>query len=108
MAGNLVEVTDATFDEEVVNSGLPTVVDFWAPWCGPCRALAPTLEAIADEKTGVVKVCKLNVDDNPETAARFGIRGIPTVIMFKNGEVAGQITGAVPKQSIINMISAHT
>lgn len=100
MAGNLKEVSDATFEAEVLNSATPALVDFWAPWCGPCMALAPTLEAIANEQAGKVKVCKLNVDESPETAAKYGIRGIPTIILFNNGTVANQVTGAVPKQVI--------
>jgi len=104
MAGNLVDVTDQNFETEVLKSGTPTLVDFWAPWCGPCLALAPTLETIANEQLGNVKICKLNVDDNPETAAKYGIRGIPTMIMFNNGNIVSQITGAVPKQQIEHLI----
>lgn len=105
MAGNLIEVTDATFESEVIQSDTPTLVDFWAPWCGPCQAIAPAIEAIAREQAGRVKVCKVNVDDNPHTAARYGIRGIPTLIYFKDGEVAKQLTGAVAKQNIEAMIA---
>ena len=80
------------------------MVDFWAPWCGPCLALTPTIEEIANEKTGQAKICKLNVDENPETAAKYGIRGIPTMIVFNNGNVVSQVTGAVPKQQIEHLI----
>ena len=100
MAGNITEITDATFESEVINSPVPVLLDFWAPWCGPCKAIAPVLEIIATEKAGAIKICKLNVDDNPETAAKYGIRGIPTLLYFKGGELANQVTGAVPKSQI--------
>ena len=108
MSQHVVEATDANFQSEVLGEQLPTLVDFWAPWCGPCLGLTPTIEAIATEKEGSVKVCKLNVDDNPETAAKYGIRGIPTMILFKNGEPVAQLTGAVPKQNIEEMIISNT
>ena len=100
MAGNVTEITDSTFESEVINSPVPVLLDFWAPWCGPCKAIAPVLEIIATENAGSVKICKLNVDDNPETAAKYGIRGIPTLLYFKDGELANQVTGAVPKSQI--------
>lgn len=91
------EVTDATFDEEVLKSGEPVLVDFWAPWCGPCRMVAPLVEELAGEYDGKVKFVKLNTDDNMKTAARYGIRSIPTLLMFKGGEPVDQIIGFRPK-----------
>lgn len=104
MSQDVTIVSDLNFEKEVINSDIPALVDFWAPWCGPCLSIAPTIEAIAKEQRGVVKVCKLNVDDNPETAARYSIRGIPTIIIFKNGQVVNQITGAVSKSEIEAML----
>lgn len=91
------EVTDATFEEEVLKSGEPVLVDFWAPWCGPCRMVAPLVEELAGEYDGKVKFVKLNTDDNMKTAARYGIRSIPTLLMFKGGELVDQIIGFRPK-----------
>lgn len=106
MSSELVKhVTDSDFDSVVLSSSVPVLVDFWAPWCGPCKALAPTIDKIAQENSGKVLVCKVDVDQAPEVAAKYGIRGIPTLIYFKNGEVANQITGAVPKNQIDAMIS---
>ncbi|MFM8411469.1 MAG: thioredoxin, partial [Alphaproteobacteria bacterium] len=96
MAG-ISEVSDATFDAEVLRSATPVLIDFWAPWCGPCRAIAPVVEELAREYAGKVKVVKMNVDDNPQTPAKYGVRGIPNLIVFKGGQVAEQIVGAVPK-----------
>jgi thioredoxin 1 len=95
--GKVVEISDAAFDGEIIASPLPALVDFWAPWCGPCRAVAPVVEELARDYGGRVKVAKLNVDDNPKTPARFGLRAIPTLIFFKGGQVVEQITGAVSR-----------
>ena len=96
MAGNLTEVTDNNFAAEVLEAGQPVLVDFWAPWCGPCRIIAPHLEELDQERDDLT-VVKLNVDENPQTAAKYGIMSIPTLILFKNGEVAKQVVGALPK-----------
>ncbi len=97
-------VTDTTFETEVLKSELPVLVDFWAPWCGPCRAIGPIVEELAAEYEGKVKVLKMNVDENPSTPSKYGIRAIPTLILFKNGEVVSQVTGAVAKNSLKKMI----
>lgn len=104
MAENVIEVTDDNFEEAVLNSDTPIVVDFWAEWCGPCKMIAPTLEQLADENVGTFKVGKLNVDDNRETAMKYGIRSIPTLLVIKEGNVAEQIVGALPKDAIKDKI----
>ena len=100
MAGNVLQVTDDTFDTEVLKSETPVLVDFWASWCGPCRAIAPVVEELSEQYAGKIKVAKLNVDESPKTPGQYGIRAIPTLIMFKGGQVADQITGAVSKSHI--------
>lgn len=108
MAGaNMLTLTDSTFDREVLNSDVPVLVDFWAEWCGPCRMMEPTIEAIAADYAGKVKVGKLNVDDNGATAMRFNIRGIPTLLLFKGGRVVDQRVGAVGKSEVQKMLDAH-
>ncbi len=92
-----VQITDATFNEKILKSELPVLIDFWAPWCGPCRAVAPIVEELAAEYEGRVFIAKMNVDENPDTPTKYGIRSIPTLIFFKNGEVVEQMTGAVTK-----------
>ena len=102
-------VTDATFATEVLSASasLPVLVDCWAPWCGPCRMIAPSLDQLATESGGRYKIVKLNVDENPQTSAQFQIRSIPTLLIFKNGKVVDQIVGAVPKQTIAARLQAH-
>ncbi|GBD40094.1 MAG: thioredoxin [Deltaproteobacteria bacterium] len=101
---DIVELKDSNFDNEVLKSQLPVLVDFWAPWCGPCRVLAPVVEEIASSYKGKLKVAKLNVDENQEIAMKYGIRSIPTLILFKDGKALDQIIGAVPKSEIEKMI----
>lgn len=98
--GKPIEVTDANFEQEVLKSDLPVIVDFWAIWCGPCRLIAPVVEQLADEYEGKIKIAKLDVDTNPQTAVKYGIRSIPTLLIFKDGKVAEQIIGAVPKSQV--------
>jgi thioredoxin 1 len=100
------EVTDANFDGEVLKSDKPVLVDFWAPWCGPCRMVAPIVDELSDEYDGKVKFVKLNTDDNIKTASTYGIRSIPTLLVFKGGEVAGQIVGFRPKGDLKKRLDA--
>jgi thioredoxin 1 len=104
MAENLVYVTDGDFEDAVLNSDVPVLVDFWAAWCGPCQAIGPTVEELAGEYAGKAKVAKMNVDENPATPGKYGIRAIPTLIVFKDGQVAEQITGAVAKGQIVKAL----
>ena len=99
-------VTDATFDKDVLGSNEPVVVDFWAEWCGPCRMISPALEEIAAEMDGKVKIAKLNVDENPDVTIRYGVRSIPTLIMFKNGEPTSMQVGAAPKGRLSDWIKS--
>ena len=98
MGANTIEITDSNFETEVLKSSVPVLIDFWAAWCGPCRALAPAVDAIADQYKGRVKVGKLDVDANGSTSSRFNIRGIPTLLIFKDGQVADQIVGLRTKR----------
>lgn len=105
-SGKVLEFSDANFDDEVINSDIPVLVDFWAPWCGPCRIIAPVVEEISETHDGKIKVGKLNVDDNQQTSMKFGIRSIPTLLVFKNGEIFEQIIGAVPKTEIERVVNS--
>ncbi len=98
------EVTDVSFDSEVLKSDVPVLIDLWAPWCGPCKAISPVVEELAKEYSGRLKVVKMNVDDNPQTPSRYGVRSIPNLILFKNGQVHDQIVGAVPKAHLVKAI----
>lgn len=105
MAGNVSEISDGNFDAEVLKSGLPVLVDFWAPWCGPCKSIAPVLDDIATEFGGKLKVAKMNVDENPKTPTTYNVRGIPNLVFFKAGKVVDQIVGAVPKDQLVAVIN---
>jgi thioredoxin 1 len=100
------QVADDSFEREVLQSALPVLIDFWAPWCGPCRAIAPVVEELAREYDGKLKVLKMNVDENPQTPSRYGVRGIPNLILFKGGQVKEQIVGAVPKSHLVRAITS--
>ncbi len=103
-SANLFMVTDSTFQKEVLESDKPTIVDFWASWCGPCRAVGPVFEELSVEYSGKVKFAKLNVDENPKTPTNYGVRGIPTLILFKGGQVVDQVVGALPKGQMENLV----
>lgn len=102
-----INVNEANFEAQVLQADLPVLVDFWAPWCGPCHMVSPVVEALAGEYAGSLKVCKVNVDEAPMIAGKYGIRGIPTLMIFKNGEVVDQQVGVVPKEVIVSKISPH-
>lgn len=108
MAENIVNTTDATFESEVLNSDVPVLVDFWATWCGPCKALAPHVESLATDYDGRVKVVKMDIDNNPQTPARYGIRSIPTLLVFKGGEVVDQMVGNPgSKSKLADLVERH-
>jgi thioredoxin 1 len=100
----IVHVTDASFENEVLKSATPVLIDFWAPWCAPCRAIAPIIDDLAGEYSGRLKVVKINVDDNPQTPGRYGVRGIPNLLIIKGGQVKEQIIGAVAKATLVKAV----
>jgi thioredoxin 1 len=100
----VLEVTDQNFEAEVLRSDVPTVIDFWAEWCAPCRAIAPIVKDLAEQYAGKVKIVKMNIDENPNTPGKYGVRAIPTVLAFKGGNVVEQITGARPKSAFVEMV----
>lgn len=104
---NLTAVTDANFDNQVVQANLPTLVDFWAEWCGPCKRLTPILEKIAAEYAGKLVIVQVNADENPDTPARFGIMGLPTLLLFKNGEIVETLVGYASKDRLLSKITPH-
>jgi thioredoxin 1 len=107
MSEQVLEINDNNFEKDVLQSDKPVLVDFWAPWCAPCRMLAPTVEAVAEKYNGNAAVVKLNVDENPSVSQRYGIKGIPTLILFKNGKEEERVVGATSKEAISRMIDKH-
>ena len=108
MAGeHTLQFTDSAFDQEVLKSEVPVLVDFWAPWCGPCKAMTPTIDVLAVEFAGKIKIGKMNTDDNPATPARYQVRGIPTLLLFKGGKVVEQRVGSMPKGEVLKMLEPH-
>ena len=107
MSENILHVTDSTFEPEVLKSDLPVLVDYWAEWCGPCKAIAPMLEEVAKDYGGKIRIAKLNVDENSATATKYGIRGIPTLMLFKAGDVAAQKIGALSKSQLTEFVESN-
>jgi thioredoxin 1 len=106
MSDKIVHITDASFDQDVLKADGPVLVDFWAEWCGPCKMIAPVLDELAEEYSGRLTISKLNIDSNTETAPRYGVRGIPTLIIFKNGQIAGTKVGALSKSQLAAFIDS--
>ena len=107
MSDHIVEITTDNFDDKVINSSIPVLVDFWAEWCGPCKMIGPALEEISEEMKGDVRITKLNIDENPLTPQKYNVRGIPTLLLFKNGEVVAEKVGALPKAQLQEWISSN-
>ncbi|MDT8309890.1 MAG: thioredoxin TrxA [Methylophaga sp.] len=107
MSKNVTNVTDSDFDSQVLQSDLPVLVDYWAEWCGPCKMIAPVLEEISEEYAGKLRICKLNIDENPDTPPRYGIRGIPTLMLFKDGEVEATKVGALTKSQLAAFLDSN-
>jgi len=106
MSDNIINLTDSTFEQEVLSSDIPVLLDYWAEWCGPCKMIAPILNDIADEYLGKIKVAKLNIDENPGTPAKFGVRGIPTLMIFKSGSIEATKVGAMSKSQLTAFIDS--
>jgi thioredoxin 1 len=106
MSDAIVHTTDASFESDVLQSDVPALVDFWAAWCGPCKMIAPLLDELADEYAGRIKICKVDVDSNPETAQKFNVRGIPTLLVFKNGTVEATKVGALSKAQLVEFVDS--
>ena len=107
MSDQIIHTSDATFEQDVINADLPVLLDFWAEWCGPCKMIAPVLDAIAEEYMGRLRVVKLNIDENPQTPPKYNIRGIPTLLLFRDGAVAAQQVGAVSKSQLQSFIESN-